>query len=252
MKFAAEVSYEGNKFFGWQIQPDRPTVQEAMEKALSLLDGSPVNAAGAGRTDAGVHAKAQVCSFEMSSPWDRRKLLLALNANLPEGVSVMRIAEVGDDFHARFSAETREYRYFIWNESAIYPALKDKVYWVKAKKYNWENGARAAQKLLGEHDFRNFCHFEGTEHSTVRTIKFIRLYRRLPFVMLRIKADGFLHNMVRIIMGNLMLAAKGVVVPEEMERLLDVNLSCRSDGGMTCPACGLYLWHIDYKENLWT
>ena len=135
-RYAAEVSYDGGKFFGWQIQPGLSTVQRSLEEAVSKINGRHTPVAGAGRTDAGVHARAQVCSFDMERPWEPRRLLLAVNAHLPEGVSLMRAAAVPGDFHARFSAREREYRYFIWNASAIYPHIKGKACWIKPQRYD--------------------------------------------------------------------------------------------------------------------
>ena len=158
MRYAAEVSYDGGRFFGWQIQPDLPTVQQALEEAASALNGGHTNnVAGAGRTDTGVHARAQICTFDMKREWEPRSLMLAMNAHLPPGVSVMRTARVADDFHARFSALKREYRYFIWNASSIYPHAKPYAAWLKHGGYDWAAAAAAAKFLEGEHDFRNFC-----------------------------------------------------------------------------------------------
>lgn len=249
-RYAAEVSYDGSKFSGWQVQPEQQTVQESIEKALSLLNGAHTPAAGAGRTDAGVHAKGQVCSFDMKKEWEPRRLLLAVNANLPEGVSFIRTAKVPQDFHARFSAVQREYRYFIWNSSSIYPHLKGRVCWLKAGGYDWKAAAEAASFLRGTHDFKNFCHLEGKEHSTVRTVSDIKLTRRGPLAVFRIMGDGFLHNMVRIIMGNLEEAALGRIRPEEMLRLLGTD-AARGDGGRTFPPEGLYLWKITYRGEIW-
>lgn len=249
-RYAAEVSYDGGAFSGWQVQPDRFSVQQALEEALSLLNGGAVRVAGAGRTDAGVHAKAQVCSFDMGREWEPRRLLLALNAHLPAGASAMRIRIVGDDFHARFSATEREYRYFIWNSSAIYPHLKGRVCWIKGGGYDWKAGAAAAAMLRGRHDFRNFCRLEGCERSTVREIRRCELRRRGELIVLRIAGDGFLHNMVRIILGNIEMAALGEIKPEGVLELLS-NKRCRSDGGRTFPASGLYLWKITYSPKLW-
>ena len=178
MRYAAEVSYDGGRFFGWQIQPELPTVQQALEEAASALNGWHTGVAGAGRTDTGVHARAQICTFDMKREWEPRSLMLAMNAHLPPGVSVMRTACVADDFHARFSALKREYRYFIWNASSIYPHAKPYAAWLKHGGYDWAAAAAAAKFLEGEHDFRNFCRLEGYEHTTVRRIERARLVRR--------------------------------------------------------------------------
>lgn len=251
MRYAAEVSYDGGRFYGWQVQPNLPTVQQALEAAASSLNGVATSVAGAGRTDAGVHARAQVCSFDMKREWDTRSLALAMNAHLPQGVSVMRTALVADDFHARFCAKSREYRYFIWNASAIYPHMKGRAAWLKGGGYDWDAASAAAKLLLGEHDFRNFCRLEGNERSTVRRITRVKLIRRGSLIVFRICGDGFLHNMVRIILGNLELAALGKIRPEEITRLLDPQKSARVDGGRTFPACGLWFWKASYDGLVW-
>ena len=251
MRYAAEVSYDGGQFFGWQVQPNLPTVQQALEEAVSVLNGTRTSVAGAGRTDAGVHARAQVCTFDMKREWDARSLTLAMNAHLPHGVSVMRAASVADDFHARFSAVSREYRYFIWNASTIYPHIKGHVAWLKGGGYDWAAAAAAAKQLLGEHDFRNFCRLEGSERSTVRRITRVRLICRGKLIIFQIRGDGFLHNMVRIILGNLELAALGKIRPDEITQLLDPQKSARADGGRTFPACGLWFWKASYNGLVW-
>ena len=251
MRYAAEISYDGGRFFGWQIQPELPTVQQALEEAASALNGGHTDVAGAGRTDTGVHARAQICTFDMKREWEPRSLMLAINAHLPPGVSVMRTARVADDFHARFSALKREYRYFIWNASSIYPHTKPYAAWLKHGGYDWAAAAATAKFLEGEHDFRNFCRLEGYEHTTVRRIERARLVRRGRLVVFQIRGDGFLHNMVRIILGNLELAALGKIRPEEIKELLDTETRTRSDGGRTFPACGLWFWKVTYGAPIW-
>lgn len=249
-RYAAEISYDGSCFSGWQKQPERSSVQQALEEAASLLNGSFVPVAGAGRTDAGVHAKGQVCSFELAREWDARQLTLAMNSKLPEGVSVMKVAAVAPDFHARYSALRREYRYFIWNSGTIYPHLKGRVYWLKGGSHNWNSASSAAEYLLGTHDFHNFCKQESCGPSTIRTITNISLRRKKELVVLKVEGDGFLHNMVRIILGNLELAALGKIKPEQMKELLSRE-NTRGTGGRTFPPCGLYLWKITYSGKLW-
>ncbi|MBR4400225.1 MAG: tRNA pseudouridine(38-40) synthase TruA [Synergistes sp.] len=250
-RYAAEVSYDGGKFFGWQVQPGLPTVQLALEEALSLINGARVPVSGAGRTDAGVHARAQVCSFDMSREWDPRRLVLAVNAHLPEGVGFMRAAAVPDDFHARFSAKEREYRYFIWNASTLPPHLRGRVFWLKQSRFDWSKAAEAALYLKGTHDFANFCRAEESVHDTVRTITRVRLFLKKPMIVFQIRGDGFLHNMVRITLGALELAAAGKIEPGGIPGLLDRSVYTRSECGRTYPACGLYLWKIFYSEDIW-
>jgi tRNA pseudouridine38-40 synthase len=251
VRYAAEVSYNGAFFFGWQVQPERPSVQLALEDALSVLNGNHVNVIGAGRTDAGVHAKGQVCSFDMAKKWDERRLLLALNANLPQGVSVLRIAEASPDFHARYDALSREYIYFIWTGSTIYPHVVPFTHWIKGGNYDWDLAGKACQYLEGEHYFGNFCRASCKPQNAVRTMYSVRLRHRGSHLMyFRIKGDGFLTNMVRIILGDLELIAKKEKKPEWIKELFD-DASDRTCGGRTFPPTGLFLWKIQYKLSPW-
>ena len=250
MRYAAEVSYEGSKFCGWQRQLGLPTVQEYMERALSLINGSFVKVAGAGRTDAGVHAKGQVCSFDMNKDWEPRRLLLALNANIPDGMSAMRIARVNNLFHARFDAGSREYKYFVWNASTIYPHLKPVTCWVKSPDRDWELAAEACRYLECTHDFANFSRKGERPANTIRTLYEVRMNQEGNLVTFHIKGSGFLTNMVRIIIGNLEKVATGEHRPEWINELF-MDDADRCDGGKTFPASGLFLWKINYCENIW-
>ena len=247
MNYHAIVSYDGAKFFGWQRQPNDFTVQEAFEQALFELEGKSVTATASGRTDSGVHAVAQSVSFKLDREIEERSLALALNAHLPEGVSVMKVSEAPDDFNARFDAKSREYKYFIWHASTIYPHMKGRVCWLKGRGYDWSKAAEAAKFLLGSHDFRNFCHLEEEhgERDTVRTVMKSRLQRHGNLIVYSIEANGFLYNMVRIILGNLEQVALGHIEPREILDLLE-RKKCRSDGGRTFPPDGLYFWRSKY------
>lgn len=249
-RYAAEVSYNGAPYFGWQIQPDRPSVQEALEKVLSMLDKRPVSVTGAGRTDSGVHARAQVCSFDMSKEWDEYRLLMAVNANLPEGITLMRLTKARPGFHARYDAVAREYVYFMWTGRTIYPHITPFVHWVKGGGRDWSLAEKACRLLEGEHDFTNFCRASNVPDDPVRTIYRARLRRRGDLMWFRIKGNGFLTNMVRMIMGDLELIAKGERRPEWLLSLMMPGFD-RSTAGMTFPPNGLFLWKIDYREPLW-
>lgn len=249
-RYIAELSYNGSLFYGWQVQPDRLSVQEAVEKALSVLEKKPVSVTGAGRTDSGVHAKAQVCSFDMSREWDEYRLLMAINANLPPGISAMRLKKTRPDFHARYDALRREYVYFIWTGKTIYPHIMPFTHWIKGGSYNWELASGAALLLEGEHDFSNFCRASNVPEDPFRTIYKAKLLRRGPLVWFRITGSGFLTNMVRMIMGNLELIAKGDRDPEWIGTLFDPRFD-KSTAGRTFPPNGLFLWRVEYGERLW-
>ena len=251
MKYAAKISYDGSRFYGWQIQPGLPTVQEYLEKGFTRINKNiPVAVAGAGRTDAGVHAAGQVCSFEMEQDWDTDRMLLAINANIPDGMSVMEITKVPEDFHARFDAREREYRYFIWNSSTIYPHLVPVTCWIKQRYYNWDKAAEACKYLEGEHDFGSFCRQVDRPENAVRTMHSVSIEQKGGLVIFRVVGSGFLTNMVRIMVGNLEQIARGVHEPEWINELYK-NGSERSDGGRTFPASGLFLWNINYDISLW-
>lgn len=250
-RYVAEVSYDGMRFHGWQTQPGLTTVQGVLEDSLSLLNGTRVAVAGAGRTDAGVHAKGQVCSFDLNKEWEPRRLVLAANANFARGASIIRLAEAPrPDFHARFDALSREYIYFIWNSSTIYPALTPNVCWLKPGGYDWRRAQEACAYLEGRHDFGAFCRNCDRPGDAVRTIYRARLRKKGRLISLHLVGSGFLTNMVRIITGNLELIARGDKEPGWIKTLLE-ETSERADGGRTFPANGLFLWRINYQHPLW-
>lgn len=250
-RYVAEISYDGGSFYGWQLQPGLPTIQGALEDALSVLNGSPVVVAGAGRTDAGVHARGQVCSFDLDREWQAARLMPAINANLAKGVSVMRLTKAPrEDFHARFDAGNREYIYFVWNSPVIYPALEPYVCWLKAGGYDWLRAGQACACLEGKHNFGAFCRLADRPDDPVRTIYRARLSKKGSLIRLRLTGNGFLTNMVRIIMGNLELVARGVKEPEWIKTLL-TETGERGDGGRTFPPGGLFLWKINYYPSPW-
>lgn len=250
-RYVAEISYDGGMFCGWQLQAGLPTVQGALEDALSFLNGSPVAVEGAGRTDSGVHARGQVCSFDLDRQLEPGRLISAINAHLPKGVSIMRLVKAPrEDFHARFDAGSREYIYFVWNASVIYPALEPYVCWLKSGVYDWQRAKQACACLEGKHNFGAFCRLVNRPDNPVRTIYRARLSKKGRLIRLHLTGSGFLTNMVRVIMGNLELVARGAKEPEWMKTLL-TETGERCDGGRTFPPSGLFLWKINYKPSPW-
>ncbi|EFC91992.1 tRNA pseudouridine synthase A [Dethiosulfovibrio peptidovorans DSM 11002] len=246
MKYALELSYEGNHFSGWQLQPDSITVQEVLEEALTVLEGAPVKVSGAGRTDSGVHARGQVASFELSKTWDPYRLTLAVNANLPEHVSVMRASAVPDDFDARRSALWREYAYFVWHGPSCFPHVRDMVWWRKRDDWDMDAVDGCCRALVGEHDFGAFCRLSECPENAVRTLFSVRHIRRGRLSIFRIRGKGFLTNMVRIILGNIDAVATGKKRLEWFERLLLGGT--RVDSATTAPASGLFFWRVGYDD----
>ncbi len=245
-KYSVELSYDGRKFSGWQTQPDCVTVQESLENVLTLLNGSPVRVTGAGRTDAGVHARGQVASFSLGREWQPRKLLLALNANLADGIAVTSVRPRPHDFDARRSALWREYAYFVWRGSYCYPMIKPYVWW--KKKDNWDHSKiRAACRLLeGTHDFSAFCRADMLPDNPIRRMHFVRCIRRGKLTIFRIRGDAFLTNMVRIMVGNLDAVGSGARSLSWLASLLEGGK--REDSAKTVPTSGLFFWKAGYKE----
>jgi tRNA pseudouridine38-40 synthase len=246
--YAVELSYDGSGFNGWQSQPDGRSVQDEVEAALRGLGESSVVCA-AGRTDSGVHARAQVANFSLGRSWEPKRLTLALNSKLNRSVSVMRSAIVGEDFHARHSADAREYRYFIWNSPVCYPHIRPYVLWLTGNHYDWSLARSAARLLTGRHDFRSFCRSADRPGITERTVRFARLVHRGDLVILRMIADSFLTNMVRITAGNLIQIASGRRDATWLRELLLGGYD-RSASAQTADPSGLFLWRVLYEEKI--
>ncbi|MDR3279432.1 MAG: tRNA pseudouridine(38-40) synthase TruA [Synergistaceae bacterium] len=246
-RIALELSYDGTGFSGWQSQSNENGVQDAVEGALRAL-GERVRINGAGRTDAGVHARAQIAHFDAVHAWAPRRLRLAINARLPASVSVMRAATTDDSFDARRDAVYREYRYFIWNAPTCYPHIKPYVLWLCGSHFDWGRAAQAASLLAGEHDFGAFCRTSDRPANTIRTVKSAALKRRGSMIVFRIIANSYLTNMVRITVGNLLAVAAGKRDDAWFESLL--YGARRHISAKTVAPCGLFLWRVVYSEDI--
>jgi tRNA pseudouridine38-40 synthase len=246
------LQYDGTEFVGWQRQESGASIQGVIEDALAKIEGRAVTLHGAGRTDAGVHALGQVASARLETALDDRTLIRALNANLPQTVRVIDCVTVGDDFHARFSARAKAYEYRIWNGAAVPPFIRQFV-WHVPQPLAIDLMQRAADALVGEHDFAAFQGTGSTVHTTVRTIISARWKietiswlppsggRLLAFEM---RGDGFLRHMVRAVTGTLAEIGLGRRSADDMPRLLATR--DRSQAGRTAPAHGLYLMNVEY------
>jgi len=202
----------------------------------------------AGRTDKGVHALGQVVSFDMTHPWKPGKLRNALDANLPDSISVLRLASVRDDFSARWSAQWREYIYFIWKERGCPPHIAPFV-WRNCTDWDRETLRKLCALLEGEHDFSAFCRKLDCPSDARRTILAASVSGRGPLLRFRIRGESFLTNMIRIIIGSMDLAASGKRDISWFEGLL--RGGGRSDAGPTAPACGLFLAKVGYNPSPW-
>lgn len=260
------VAYDGTDFSGWQVQPGRTTVQGALALAIGRLTGENVLPQGSGRTDAGVHALAQVVSFETESCIPGANWLRALNAILPGAIRVLEAAEVDLEFHARKSARAKTYRYRILR-AAICPPFVARYVWHYPYPLDEAAMITAAGVVVGEHDFSSFAAVDpervermagenggaddsqtspATNHRTtnVRTIFSSDWKREDEELIYTVRGNGFLHNMVRNLAGTFLLIGKGTVSLDDFRRILDARE--RTAAGPTAPASGLYLVNVEY------
>jgi len=246
MRLACIVEYDGSGYCGWQRQTNGRTVQEVLEAALSFVADHPVSVVAAGRTDAGVHACAQVVHWEAHHPRPRSAWLLGTNSRLPPDVALRWCDAVAEDFHARFSALSRSYRYLILNRPLRSGLWRRHCAW-ECRPLDAERMHAAAQHLLGEHDFNAFRAADCQAHSSVRRVSAIRVTREGDLIAIDVSANGFLHNMVRIIAGTLLRVGRGQQSPAWVAEVLRARRRCLS--GTTAPAHGLYLTAVEYPPR---
>lgn len=237
------ITYDGTAYHGWQIQPNADTVQERVERAVFMLTGERVTVVGSGRTDAGVHALAQTAHFDTDSNIPTRNFFTGLNNFLPLDVRVLAAEEVSGDFHARFSAKEKTYRYYLYESDVELPMLLNRAVAVKGN-LDIEKMKEAAKVFIGKHDFRSFQSTGADTVTSVRTIKRLTVKRERGFVVISVTADGFLYNMVRIITGTLVDAAFGLYSPGDISAVLEAK--DRTRAGKTAPPDGLYLAEVEY------
>lgn len=241
------LAYDGTDFAGWQRQADRPTVQQTVEEVIERVTGERVNLIGAGRTDAGVHALGQVANFHTRSRLPTDDLQRALNALLPRTVAVLEAREVAPEFHARYQAVGKHYRYTIHNHP-IRPVLDRHLVLHIRRRLNLTRMRRAARCLVGEHDFAAFTTHARLQSNTVRRVDELSIRRNGPRVLVDIKGSGFLYNMVRAIVGTLIEVGRGRLAPEAVAEILAGG--DRRRAGPTAPAHGLCLVSVRYPEEV--
>lgn len=246
MRIAIGIEYNGVPYSGWQHQGHAITVQWVVEKALSVVADHPVTVMAAGRTDAGVHALGQVAHFDTTAQRNMRAWVLGANSNLPSDVALTWAQAVPDEFHARFCAQRRRYRYVILNRMARSAVLDGRMACIHYA-LDVERMAQAAQALLGTHDFSSYRATACQAKNPVKTIHELTLRRRDDYVVLDIEGDGFLHHMVRNIAGVLMAIGAGEREPAWARQILDMR--DRTAGGVTAPPYGLYLMEVHYPDN---
>lgn len=238
------ISYDGKAFHGWQIQKNALAVQEVFQKALYAIIGGYVDIKGCSRTDSGVHANMYCINFKTEHPIPSVRLKAALNRHLPLEVAVLDCKEVGEDFHARYSCVSKQYIYKIWNSEVRNPFLNGYALHYRYK-IDENQLHRAAQAFVGKHDFTSFCTLDKREKGDfVRDVKMFSVERQGELVTMTVEADGFLYNMVRIMVGTLLRVQQGKIPENGIGEIIEKK--DRRFAGPTAPACGLYLNRVNY------
>ena len=240
------LSYCGKNLHGWQIQDNALTVQEVFQDALYQIIHERPDIKGCSRTDSGVHANMYCVSMKIEHPITENHLMMAMNRYLPDDVAVTQVRRVEDDFHARYSCKGKEYVYKVWNSRVRNPFLHDLAlhyrYEMDVEKLNQE-----AQAFVGNHDFTSFCTLDKREKGDfTRTVKYFTVQREGELVTFTVAADGFLYNMVRIMVGTLLAMNNGRIPFGTLSDI--IKAENRKAAGPTAPACGLYLNKVFYDD----
>lgn len=246
IKLALGIEYDGSQYYGWQRQHEVRSIQENLEKALSQVADQPINVFCAGRTDAGVHGTGQVVHFETTARRKDAAWTLGANTHLPPDIAVRWVSPVPDDFHARFSATARRYRYVIYNQR-LRPAILGNGITHFYHPLDVEKMQRAGQCLLGENDFTSFRAVQCQSRTPMRNLIHLRVSRHGAYVVVDIKANAFVHHMVRNIVGSLMEIGCGNQAESWMAELLAAK--DRKLAAATARAEGLYLVAVDYPDR---
>ena len=250
LKFKLTIAYDGTNYAGWQVQKTGVGVQQKIEEALARLFPSVKRIHSSSRTDTGVHAVGMIAHVEIPDAEFRmpvEKLALAINAHLPEDIRITEARRCAANFHARFTASGKQYRYFVWNHRAMNPLLRQQA-WHVPQSLNVAAMRAAAKLLLGRHDFKSFAANRNYEmESTVRTLTRCDVKRSGALLTFTIEGDGFLYKMCRGIVGTLVQLGQGKFGETELKRMLAAK--DRREAGMTAPAHGLVLWKVFYQRK---
>ncbi len=252
MKLLLKISFLGTNYCGYQVQPDKPTVQRELNEAASRIFGFDCDIVGCSRTDSGVHANEFfICvskkgDNEIDCTIPMKNVPLAFNSVLPDDISVLEARMVENDFHPRYDVKHKEYIYKIWNNPIKNPFYADRAYHVPQfySDETVEKMNNAAQYLCGKHDFCSYMAQGSKIVDTNREIKYASVVREGDFIIFKVAADGFLYNMVRIMTGTLLLVAQGKIESEDIQKITESKN--RKNAGATAPACGLYLNKVEY------
>ena len=237
------IAYDGTRFFGWERQPDRETIQGKLESVLEKLCGAPVDVIGAGRTDAGVHARAMVASVRLDVKESCEEIRDYMNRYLPDAIAVREVKEAGERFHARYNAIGKTYRYTCF-VGEVKPVFDRRYVTMLDYKVDVEKMRQAAAILTGEHDFRSFCGNPRMKKSTVRLVDSITIEQNKDRIHFTFHGTGFLQNMVRILVGTMLEVGRGYWEADYVQTILDAK--DRKLAGPTAPPEGLCLMKVDY------
>ena len=248
--FKMIISYDGTRYLGWEHQPGTDmTIQGKLESVLTrMTDAAPdrkITVIGAGRTDAGVHARAMTANVLLDTAMSAEEIQRYLNRYLPDDISVSEVKQCADRFHSRFKATGKTYRYTFWySDEGVKPVFDRKYVYVLDEKPDTDAMREAAQHLTGMHDYKSFCGNSHMKKSTVRVIDTINIEESGNYIRIYFHGNGFLQNMVRILTGTLLEAGYHRLRPEDMDRILEAK--DRKKAGPTAPACGLTMMKVDY------
>lgn len=237
------VCYDGSRYYGWEHQPDRDTIQGKLEAVLMKMCGEFTDVIGAGRTDAGVHARAMVANAWLDTRMSGEEIRDYMNCYLPDDIAVKEVREASDRFHARYKAVGKLYCYTCF-DGPVKPVFQRKYVTVLDYQPDVERMRQAAAYLEGKHDFKSFCGNSRMKKSTVRIVDRIEIVRKGGFIYFNFHGTGFLQNMVRILTGTLLEVGKGKMTPEQMPQILEAL--DRKAAGPTAPPGGLCLMKVDY------
>jgi tRNA pseudouridine38-40 synthase len=237
------LSYDGTDYLGWQIQPQGATIQSRLQEALTNIAGEPVSVVGAGRTDTGVHAHGQVAHFELPTPVPSAGILKGLNSMLPEDIRILDVEPAPPDFHARYSARSKTYRYCI-DLAPIASPFRTRYTLHHPYPLALEALSQAAERFVGHHDFESFRASSCEAKTTKRDCTVSRFMEEGGELIYEIAANGFLHHMVRNIVGTLLEVGRGRLAPDDIDRLFEAR--DRREAGPTAPARGLHLIRVEY------
>ena len=242
-KFKLIIEYDGLNYVGWQKQDNGISIQEEVEKAILKLTGEKVSLFGAGRTDAGVHALGQVAHFDLNKDFNKDNIRDGLNQHLrPQPIAILKADIVNEDFHARFSAKKRTYKYIITNRRSPLTITKNKS-WGVFKKLDINIMKLEAKYFIGKHDLEAFRSINCQSNTSIKTIDDITIINNFNDIVVNVSAKSFLHSQVRIMVGTLVEMGKGKI-KKSIKNIIEEKT--RSQAGITAPACGLYLVKVKY------